>query len=43
MKEDGIVSFRGDGGQTKHNEVEGEEGCHELEQLFAEEVVNDEN
>lgn len=42
-KEDGIVSFRGDGGQTIRNEVEGEEGCHEPEQLFVEEVVNDEN
>jgi len=43
LKEDDIVSFRGDGGQTKRNEVEGEEGCHEPEQLFADEVVNDEN
>jgi predicted ArsR family transcriptional regulator len=48
-KEDGIVSFGGDGGQTKHNEVEGEgslegyEGYPEREGLLVEEVVNDDN
>jgi hypothetical protein len=42
-EKDGFVSFKGDGGQTKRNEGEGEEGCHEPEQLFVEEVISDDN
>lgn len=39
-KEEKLVSFKGDGGQTKCNT--GEEGCRGSEQLYAEEIVTDE-
>lgn len=40
-KEEGLVSFKGDGGQTKRNT--GEEGCHGSKQLHTEEIVTDED